>query len=226
MNISKYLTTVIIPCFNEEDHIEKTLKIVLNSEVSEVIIVDDGSSDKTIEIASQFPVKILKHKTNEGKGKAIKTGVQESSFENLIFLDADLYGITSENLNYLSKELLHYDFIKTSFKRSSSYLGDGRVTKFCAIPLLRQFAPLLAEKYPQPLSGQIGIKKSKFKEMDLPNGWGIDIAILLRSRNLKSMNYEIGPIVNSPSSDDVLEKMANEIAKEICDWWKNEQLVD
>lgn len=226
MNLSKCLTTVIIPCFNEEVHIEKTLKTVLNSEVSEVIVVDDGSCDKTIEIVSQFPVKLLKHKTNEGKGKAIKTGVQESSFENLIFLDADLSGIASEDLNFLSKKLLHYDFIKTSFKRSSSYSGDGRVTKFCAIPLLRQFAPSLAEKYPQPLSGQIAIKKSKFKEMNLPNGWGIDIAILLRSRNLKSINYEIGPITNSPSSDDVLEKMANEVAKEICDWWKNEQMVD
>ena len=67
------LTTIIIPAWNEE----KGLPIVLSKifsvidDTCEVIVVDDGSSDKTSEVASQFPCHIVKHEVNKGKGEAM-----------------------------------------------------------------------------------------------------------------------------------------------------------
>lgn len=207
--------TIIIPCFNEEDYISETLKLVSKTKANQIIVVDDGSTDDTIKIAEEFDATIVKHKENKGKGAAVKSGAHSSLYEDIMFLDADLSGITVTDINAMLDLLDHYDFIKTSFERSSSYSGDGYVTKFCVKPYLRQLAPELERKFPQPLSGQFAIKKSRLIEMDLPDGWGIDISILLQSKNLTSANFKLNPIVNSPSNDLTLEKMANEVAIEI-----------
>jgi len=59
--------SVIIPAYNEEETIGKVLGELFRSvRCHEVIVVDDGSTDKTFAVASAFPVKVIRHRTNNG----------------------------------------------------------------------------------------------------------------------------------------------------------------
>jgi len=86
--------SVIIPAYNEEAVIAQSIKSLLNQSYpnKEIIIVDDGSTDKTYKIANQFTiypeVKVLT-KLNEGKAKAINYGINHSSGELIMVVDAD-----------------------------------------------------------------------------------------------------------------------------------------
>jgi len=86
--------SVIIPAYNEEAVIAQSIKSLLNQSYpnKEIIIVDDGSTDKTYKIANQFTiypeVKILT-KPNEGKAKTINYGINHSSGELIMVVDAD-----------------------------------------------------------------------------------------------------------------------------------------
>lgn len=91
--------SVIIPCFNEErsiyDNIKKIFKYLeANFDDFEIIAVNDGSNDKTVEelkrAQEEFPVTIIDNYINEGKGNAVRDGILKSSGEIVMFLDADL----------------------------------------------------------------------------------------------------------------------------------------
>ena len=95
--------TVIIPVFNEEKTIRLLVKEVLGSPfTSEIIAVDDGSTDKSYEILESIQkespgkIKVLKHSKNLGKGHAIRTALEESSGDLILIQDADLEYSPSE----------------------------------------------------------------------------------------------------------------------------------
>jgi glycosyltransferase involved in cell wall biosynthesis len=80
----------IIPAYNEEKTIKKVIKCVLD--YSDVVVVDDGSSDQTSSLANETGVLVLQHHKNNGKGAAIKTGLKYAMKENydlIVHLDAD-----------------------------------------------------------------------------------------------------------------------------------------
>ncbi len=64
---------IIIPVFNEENNIQTTLGDLKQYGYT-IIVVDDGSKDKTVEIVESMNVKVLKHKVNRGQGAALQTG--------------------------------------------------------------------------------------------------------------------------------------------------------
>ncbi|MCH7745497.1 MAG: glycosyltransferase family 2 protein, partial [Chloroflexi bacterium] len=84
-------STVIIPAYNEEEGIavvlEKLSKVL--DYRYEVIVVDDGSTDATAEVARRFQCKVVSHPTNLGKAAAVRTGIAEALGENIILIDAD-----------------------------------------------------------------------------------------------------------------------------------------
>jgi len=86
MNLS-----VIIPAYNEAKIIGKVLSELEElSFVDEVIVVDDGSSDNTAQIAAEYPkVRVISHPYNMGNGAAIKTGARVASNEFIILMDGD-----------------------------------------------------------------------------------------------------------------------------------------
>jgi len=93
------LLSVVIPALNEEDGIADIVRRVFAVESSlkeagvqglEVIVVDDGSKDRTAEIAGSLPgVRLVRHGGNRGYGAAIKTGFRHAHGDLLAFLDAD-----------------------------------------------------------------------------------------------------------------------------------------
>lgn len=83
---------VVIPAFNEEKYLDSVLK-KLKRYWENIIIVDDGSSDKTSVIAEKYTSHVLVHTVNLGKGAALKTGCEyafrEKGTTGVIFFDAD-----------------------------------------------------------------------------------------------------------------------------------------
>jgi glycosyltransferase involved in cell wall biosynthesis len=91
-----YTLSVVIPCFNEKDTIENLLHRVIDSPIDnqEIIVVDDCSTDGTRALLEDkldnlIDVLIL-HKNNQGKGAAIRTGIEHVSGDYVIIQDADL----------------------------------------------------------------------------------------------------------------------------------------
>lgn len=91
------LISIIIPCFNEINTLEKIVKKVLkqkNIKKKEIIIVDDGSNDGTQELIKKklFKLvdKVIFHKNNKGKGAAIITGIKNTTGDIILIQDADL----------------------------------------------------------------------------------------------------------------------------------------
>ena len=85
---SQYITA-IIPAYNEQVSIG-SMVLKTKMYVDRVIVVDDGSNDKTAEIAELAGAEIIKHETNKGKGKALETGFKEAEgAEIIVTLDGD-----------------------------------------------------------------------------------------------------------------------------------------
>ena len=86
--------SVVIPCFNEADHVEECVRRVLEeSLVLEVILVDDGSTDGTSDAIARIEderVRVFQHATNHGKGAALRTGFSKAVGDLVIVQDADL----------------------------------------------------------------------------------------------------------------------------------------
>jgi len=81
--------SVIIPSFNVEQSIYEVVKRVPN-DIFEKIVIDDGSIDRTGEMAKKAGAKIVTHDVNYGKGRAIRTGASVAKGDIIVFLDADL----------------------------------------------------------------------------------------------------------------------------------------
>lgn len=94
--------SVVIPAYNEAERIGAVLEPVLAApSVHEVIVVDDGSTDDTAAVAAQYGVKVVRLPENKGKGAALAAGAREAKGDVLLFLDADLTGLTPKHVDDL-----------------------------------------------------------------------------------------------------------------------------
>jgi polyisoprenyl-phosphate glycosyltransferase len=80
--------SVIIPAYNEENGIESVLQR-LQPLGCEVIVIDDGSTDRTADVASSCGVRVIRHPANGGYGLSLKTGIREASNDLIAITDAD-----------------------------------------------------------------------------------------------------------------------------------------
>ncbi|NHN34331.1 glycosyltransferase family 2 protein [Paenibacillus agricola] len=84
--------SIIIPAYNESKSISKVLDMLthLTTNKVEIIVVDDCSTDNTVEIVRSFPnVRLLQHRHNQGCIKAIGTGIKAASYDVVVSFDAD-----------------------------------------------------------------------------------------------------------------------------------------
>lgn len=94
--------SIVIPAFEEEDRLGRSLSLIVeylreNAPSTEIIVVDDGSGDRTARVAEEFfadvpdiSANIIRYEQNRGKGHAVKTGMMAAKADIALFSDADL----------------------------------------------------------------------------------------------------------------------------------------
>ncbi|HHP50977.1 MAG TPA: glycosyltransferase [Moorella mulderi] len=147
----KYKVSAIIPAYNEENTIGQvvaTLKRVPG--IQEIIVVSDGSRDATAEVARAQGAQVIELKENKGKGTAMMVGARRAKGDILLFLDADLEGLTAHHVLSLL-----------------SPLWEGRADMSIGIFHQGRFFTDLAQKLAPHLSGQRAIFRDLFLSMDI-----------------------------------------------------------
>lgn len=157
-----------IPCFNEE----KTLPLVLQDfpENIEIVIIDDGSTDETVKIATQFDAAILKHEKNLGLGMAFKTGLEYAISQN-----ADILINTDADNQYPGKYIP--DLINQILENKADVVIGNRkpwkIKEFSFLKRVLQFSgsvlvqALLGAKIPDPVSGFRAYNKKAMQSLKI-----------------------------------------------------------
>src|SRR5262249_14338742 len=105
--------TVIIPCLNEEQAIEKVLKR-MPEWLDQVIVVDNASTDRTSEVARSLGAEVIREDVR-GYGRAYKTGFSKATGDLIVTLDGD-HSYPPDAISYLLEAFLHLevDFLNAS----------------------------------------------------------------------------------------------------------------
>ncbi len=147
--------SVIIPMYNAQKYIRKTLKSVLNQTYInyEVIIINDGSTDNSLSICEEFKKAdkriIIHNKSNEGLAKARFDGINLANSDYIVFLDSDDW-VVSTMLEVFYKNILESgaDILQASFNSKYRFLSKKQIKNNCEFE-----ANELREKYLADLLG-------------------------------------------------------------------------
>lgn len=204
------MVTVIIPALNEEKTIGNVVRSCwLHPHVTEILVIDDASADKTSMEAITAGAMVIPS-AKRGKGISMREGIEEAHNEIVVFLDGDIDPYPDGTLHALVDPVLsgEADFVKATFSRNA-----GRVTELLAKPLLTLLYPELAG-YSQPLSGMIAGRKSLFTQVDFLHDYGVDVGILIDmfSMGARIREVNIGYIENKSKPWHCLAKMSTEVA--------------
>jgi len=141
--------SIIIPCYNEEGNIAECIKRVPKMLYeTEIIVVDDGSKDKTTQVAQKTKnknvkrIKVIRYKKNRGKGYAFRTGLKNSTGKVVVILDADMTSPPEEVPG----------FVKPLFEGKADFVNGTRLfypmekgaMKLLHVPGNRLFALLIS----------------------------------------------------------------------------------
>jgi hypothetical protein len=103
-------TVVVIPAYNEEQTLAEVIRAAKAvPEVSEVIVVSDGSTDATAAVAREHGAICIELRQNVGKGGAMKVGIDRADADVFVFLDADLIGVTPVHIQAMIHPVLRGD---------------------------------------------------------------------------------------------------------------------
>ena len=190
--------SIIIPCYNEENRILNTLKKIreyVNTKKDnfEIIVVDDASADRTVEIVREFDnkIKILKNERNMGKGYSVKRGILESSGDTSLFMDADSSTEIKEFDNFIS-HFKNYDIVVGSrhLSKNSIKIPQGKLRRFFGFWAHKMIHLVTNSKVKDTMCGFKAFnKKSKnLFEKQLNMRWGFDYEIIFLA---EKMGYKI-----------------------------------
>lgn len=113
--------SIIMPAYNAERFIKNSLSSIPNREDIEVIVVNDGSTDKTAEIAKEFNVKLIDRKENLGIGYSRREGLTYAKGEYIMMFDSD-DSIVEENFNKALDMLTGEDIIYYDLKQNDGVI--------------------------------------------------------------------------------------------------------
>tara|TARA_B100000282_G_scaffold155958_1_gene112388 strand:- start:612 stop:1301 length:690 start_codon:yes stop_codon:yes gene_type:complete len=194
--------TVIMPFFNEENTLEIAVTNLVNEDfASEIILVNDGSNDKSYEIATSLQnkhefIKLIESKENKGKGHALKLGINVASKKFIGVLDADLEYSPNDLKNLFQEiDINNLDIVCGSrfigdFKRDNIYVRTYLANKFLSM----FFSIIHREKVTDIATCLKVFRKTLFDSIDLKaNGFSIEVEILAKTLS-KSDNFKEFPI--------------------------------
>jgi glycosyltransferase involved in cell wall biosynthesis len=132
-------TTAIIAAYNEEATIGEVCRALTASPlIDEVIVVSDGSTDRTVEIARSFEgVRTVALRSNSGKGYAMRVGVDNASNDVLFFVDGDMYNVDEKHI-----EALVLPVLRNECDMNIGVRNRGDLLNFLHLEM--QFGPVLS----------------------------------------------------------------------------------
>jgi glucosyl-3-phosphoglycerate synthase len=193
--------SLCLPTLNEEKTIAKEI-VIMKSELvtrypllDEIIVIDSGSEDRTLEIASEFGADVYEADSIlpdlekcRGKGENLWKALYVTRGDIIVYLDADIKNIHHRFAYGLIGPLLTNDAIKYSkgfYDRPISTgktdirpTGGGRVTELVIRPLFSLFFPELTQIL-QPLSGEYAGFRELFEKVPFPIGYGIETSLIM-----------------------------------------------
>jgi glycosyltransferase involved in cell wall biosynthesis len=175
MNMS---ISAIIPAYNEEQCLASTISSLrLIDYISQIVVVDDGSRDRTLEIAQQYADEIIHLPTNIGKGAALKKGCERAAGGIIVFVDSDLQD-SAVMVKQLVKPVLagEADMSIAMFPPAKKKGGFGLVKGLArqGIKRLTGYTAL------SPLSGQRALTKEGISRItSWDDGFGIEVGMTI-----------------------------------------------
>ncbi len=170
--------SAILPAYNEEKTLKETI-LALKSipDVSEIIVVDDGSEDNTSKIAESCGVHRIKFSKNSGKGKALTEGIKRANYDIVLMVDADVGESAKEVIKLISPVLSNEaDMTIARFPKSKIKGGFGLVQKLSHWGIKK----LTGLNMFCPLSGQRCFRKSIFEKVGkIAGGFGAETALTI-----------------------------------------------
>ena len=190
---SDVTTSVILPAYNEGQALPRVLAAVFEvvDGSTEVLVVDDGSSDNTAEAARGYPCRLVQHSCNQGKGAAIQTGIAQARGRYLVVMDADAT-YPAAAIPQIVTQLADHDLVRCSRRSQPQNM-----------PLVnnignRIFDRLLTLAHglegADQLSGLYGMRREAAEKMQLVSvGFDIEaeIGIKARLRGLRVTSFPI-----------------------------------
>ncbi len=128
------MVSVVIPAFNEVGTIADVIACALQHPwIDEVLVVDDGSSDSTAQVAEAAGACVIRLDRNVGKAAALDAGVRSAKASTLLFLDADVTGHTQQTLSRIMQPVIDGQFEMNVGLRARSTLILNRLLRFFPI---------------------------------------------------------------------------------------------
>lgn len=182
-------TAIIIPAFNEEAFISDTLKSVIQIDNTDIIVVDDGSTDNTANIVNSMnDIILLSYGTNKGKGYALNYALEycKNKYDIIGFIDADLSYSASESKKLLDVLLNEEaDVSIARFPKAKRKGGFGFV-KALAFYGIKFFT---GKEIYSGLSGQRFFKSEVLRNIGkIPFGYGVEVGMTI---DILKMGYRI-----------------------------------
>ncbi len=149
MSTQYHTLSVIIPAYNEElsitDIVKKLFQTLGQTDLQfEVLVVDDGSTDKTLRLAKTTPARIITHDRNRGYGSSLKSGILASNYNTIAIIDADG--------TYPCEDLP--EMVKILYKQQADLVIGTRNSSKVHIPLIRKPAKWIISRLAQYIAGQ------------------------------------------------------------------------
>ena len=218
VDMSDKSVSVIVPCYNEanrknfENHIRSIItEMDYYSSDFEIILVNDGSTDNTLDILKNFEannVKVINNATNRGKGFSIRKGIENSEKDYVLFMDADL----SVPLYFISRamqKLEEYDCVIASryIKGATITSHRGIIRSFISLILRMIFLGLFGLSFKDT---QCGFKIFKKEIVDLSvfkcDRWLFDIELLTFLTEKGYKVFEM-PVIWNNNTDSTLNSL-------------------
>lgn len=176
MDNPKSKVVAVIPVFNEENFIENTINNIKKIDlIDEVIVVDDGSTDKTREIVSKLDVTFIGLDKNKGKGYAIRKAIEKSNFDFLVLIDGDLGRSSNEAVKLIVPAINNEaDVIIARFQKAKKKGGFGLVKKLAN----RGVYFYTGMNITSTLSGQRVYNRKAIESINyIPDRFGVEVAM-------------------------------------------------
>ena len=150
--------------------------------VDELLVVDDGSTDDTAEVACRAGAVVVAA-GGAGKGRAMALAVSSTVADLVVFLDADVENFGTHFVTALVEPLLadaHVALVKAYYERPlhGAPNGGGRVTELMARPVIDLLFPELSFVR-QPLAGETAVRRRVLDELTLEPGYGVELGLLV-----------------------------------------------